>query len=173
MEQTKIDSLKSLSLHLPDILNNLSTSPQLALTAADDPILAIESLGFGLSAQLRVELQARLPFSPQRVRNLQHLSHALVVLGPQPENPEAKIELHRKLYEEWKATFEETRIAPRITVVARQRREKTRSHLLTEGKEDVSCLETSSPQLSDLRMYRHLRNGEIPAQSRDRESSEK
>lgn len=170
MEKTKIDSLKALAQHLSWIVERLSASPQLALAAAHNPVETIESLGFDLSTRARREVERTLLSKPERTIKLAHLSKSLSLLGDHATG-EAGIILHQELYDELKATFEEAqrhRLEDSGPPLPRRRDKKVLDKLtLADRLQERSCVETFSPQLSDLQFYRHLRNEELPALNRE------
>jgi hypothetical protein len=66
----KIGSLRELQLQMPRIVPKINADPALALAAATNPLLALEHLGYDLSAQARKEIEPYARFGPDGLKKL-------------------------------------------------------------------------------------------------------
>lgn len=164
MEKTKIVSLKALARHLTFIIESISASPRLALAVAQNPVQAIEQLGFKLSPGMRAEIVGRILFQRESALKISDLGYRILQLATHPCTEKARTDLHQQLFESLKIALAPTPFSE--TSSPAWLRTLPERGFLGEPLKEIYCLDKYSPAIAELEMYRKIRNGTIPARNR-------
>ena len=71
--QKTISSIADVQKRIGAIIVEINTNPGLALSAAVNPILALEELGYVIDPEARSEIEERVRFSPKKAALLREL----------------------------------------------------------------------------------------------------
>lgn len=95
----QINSLEELQRAVPLIVKAINADPQFGLRAAANPLLAVEELGYVLSAEVRLQAERRVRFNAEQIARMNDLEQTIYELAGQHFNIEAPQELSHVLFD--------------------------------------------------------------------------
>lgn len=98
----QINSLEELQRAVPLIVKAINADPQFGLRAAANPLLAVEELGYVLSAEVRQQAERRVRFNLEQIARLNNLEQTIYKLAGQHFNIETPQELSHVLFDKLK-----------------------------------------------------------------------
>lgn len=161
------------------LVEEVNANPSLALAAATNPILALEELGYDISAQARSDLEDHARFGAEKAKKLQDLRARIFKLAGHPFELQSESELRRTLTGELKISLTEfpysyqkeaeappaaslilppqVRWAPKVADPLERLRGV---HPIVEPLLEYRRLEATEPRLATRELYDAVRRGE-------------
>jgi competence ComEA-like helix-hairpin-helix protein len=186
MTRHSVGSWEQLQTNIESILEQMNASPQLALAAAANPLLALEELGYDIDPAARSEITRRLRFSPRIAVRLRQLEDEVAAIAGRRVDLDSAEDLQRLLFKElrldargdseddyqqkaqhkqgWSPSLDTRPLPPDLSSIGKRDdplRVLEGKHKVMEPVLEYRRLEASTPRLASKQDYERVREGQI------------